>query len=376
MDSENRPILLIEFVATFKPDFEKLAKIKRLGIDCIQVNIPKSSPEEIEHTFHITTRTKWLYNNEEERTDYFQLPKSYPGGISEIDLEQRKLLEEGFRCRKARIGSLIRRIEIILRGEQYQSIAEAIKSEIRRVESNAKNAQWKLDTIRNESIKRGIEQHQERRNGLEEAKRSFQNYRRELEARYTSRKQEIEREDADLDGKIADVEFKLEGTYLGGEEVFKTVEDLQREIHGFDSRTEKAKEDQESEQRSFKEYRKELENEFSYQKGRIERETRELQHLIETIPGTIGSETDRIEEQIKAVGKEEGGLGGELEELRKRIDQEVESGEVEGNGWFAKEFRRLHDFEHAIKEYKSALEELGRVEEKIETKSRESGNRN
>ena len=46
---QNEPILLIEIVVTHKIDSEKLAKIKRLGIDTVQVTIPKDSLENIEN---------------------------------------------------------------------------------------------------------------------------------------------------------------------------------------------------------------------------------------------------------------------------------------------------------------------------------------
>ena len=48
---KNEPILLIEIVVTHKIDSEKLAKIKRLGIDTVQITIPKDSLENIENSF-------------------------------------------------------------------------------------------------------------------------------------------------------------------------------------------------------------------------------------------------------------------------------------------------------------------------------------
>ena len=44
-DNQSKPILLIELVVTHKLTEEKRLKIKRLGIDCIQITIPKDSPE-------------------------------------------------------------------------------------------------------------------------------------------------------------------------------------------------------------------------------------------------------------------------------------------------------------------------------------------
>ena len=51
-DKDETPILLIEIVATHKVDPEKIVKIKRLGIDTVQVKVPKDSPQEIENCFY------------------------------------------------------------------------------------------------------------------------------------------------------------------------------------------------------------------------------------------------------------------------------------------------------------------------------------
>ena len=46
-DEFDKPILFIEFVITHKPDTEKLNKLQRLGINTIQIIIPKLSEEEL-----------------------------------------------------------------------------------------------------------------------------------------------------------------------------------------------------------------------------------------------------------------------------------------------------------------------------------------
>ena len=93
---QNEPILLIEIVVTHKIDSEKLAKIKRLGIDTVQVTIPKDSLENIEKSFSLGQKIKWIHNNEQERTEYIYTPNSDTEGISQTDELQRKFFEESF----------------------------------------------------------------------------------------------------------------------------------------------------------------------------------------------------------------------------------------------------------------------------------------
>jgi hypothetical protein len=118
-DSNGKPILLIEVVATHKVSTEKKVKLKRLGIDSIQIAIPKDSPENIEKTFRITERTKWIYSHEQENTPYIPIPFSDSTAILSVDEDQRKLLEESFICRKAEINNLIRTIRRCLESKQY-----------------------------------------------------------------------------------------------------------------------------------------------------------------------------------------------------------------------------------------------------------------
>lgn len=136
-DNQSKPILLIELVATHKLTEEKKLKIKRLGIDCIQITIPKDSPEKIEKVFDRTDKTKWIYNYEQESREY--IPTTIPGGegVSFIDEDQRKLFEESFKCRVSQIGNLIRTIKRCLESEQYTESVSSFESEISRVERSA-----------------------------------------------------------------------------------------------------------------------------------------------------------------------------------------------------------------------------------------------
>jgi|WetSurMetagenome_2_1015567.scaffolds.fasta_scaffold20925_2 hypothetical protein len=135
-DAHKKPILLIEIVVTHKITEKKQLDLKRLGIDTIQITIPKDSPENIEQTLKSTERTKWVYNYEQDNTEYIPTPNQYSEGISPTDEDQRKLLEESVKCRTAQINNLIRTITRCLESEQFGRVARNIESEISRVEES------------------------------------------------------------------------------------------------------------------------------------------------------------------------------------------------------------------------------------------------
>jgi hypothetical protein len=183
-DKEDKPILLIELVVTHKITPKKQLDLKRLGIDTIQVTIPKDSQENIERTFTVTERTKWIYNYGQDITEYIPISNQHSEGILPIDEDQRKLLEESAKCRKAQINNLIRTITRCLESEQYTAIAGNIKSEISRVEGNTETYRESYDNKRENDnlyfedfrrkIRKGIDsRYRERRENLEKEQRQF-----------------------------------------------------------------------------------------------------------------------------------------------------------------------------------------------------------
>jgi len=161
-DANAKPILLIELIATHKLTEEKKLRLKRLGIDTIQITIPKDSPESIEHVFEKTNRTKWIYNYEQENAEYIPIPIPDSEGVSSIDEDQRKLFEESYKCRTAQIGNLIRTIKRCVESEQYRTIADDYRSEISRVARNSEAERADIERIRGdhklriEALREGI----------------------------------------------------------------------------------------------------------------------------------------------------------------------------------------------------------------------------
>ena len=149
-DANDRPTLLIELMATHKVDAEKLAKIRRLGIDTVEVAIPKDSPEAIEKVFTVTGDTEWLYN--QTQTDAYARGVHFPPGtgtgIPPAAEYQRAVYEAGetFTCRSFQLKDLIRGIGKCLESERYRSDARAIEEEAETVESETAAVEDRLES--------------------------------------------------------------------------------------------------------------------------------------------------------------------------------------------------------------------------------------
>ena len=158
-DDDGNPSLLIELVVTHKVSDEKKDKIRRLGINCVQVIIPKKDVLEIEKHLAKSSSYKWLYNEIEANTTYISVFGSDKEELPQTDEEQRRLLEESYTCRKSEISNLVRSIERSFRTESYKGVERHFRSEISRIENAT------------ESLKREYEQ--EERKLEQEARGSF-----------------------------------------------------------------------------------------------------------------------------------------------------------------------------------------------------------
>lgn len=208
-DITGEPILFIELVATHGINAEKLAKLKRIGIDTIQVSIPKDSPESIEKSFNTTERTKWIYNHVEERTQYIPISETNSKGISSIDEQQRILFDESFKCRQAQVNNLIRSITKCLESKQHRDIREGLELELSRVKNNTEEHLSRLDNIRAEHKNRVVKgfgcevnEFDKEMERFEGEKGDFEEYYRDLEKRYKSKKSDLEREEKNIDREI------------------------------------------------------------------------------------------------------------------------------------------------------------------------------
>lgn len=201
-NNKNEPILLIEIVATHKPNQDKLLKLMRLGINTISISIPSDSPEAIASIFNYTSRTKWIYNNDEATAQYVQSSNGDSERVPYIDEEQRKLFAESHKCRKAQINNLIRRIGKCLESQQYRSIKQNLESEISRVEGNTAELRTKLDEEEREYRFEADGRDAGTRQQIVEKTRSIENEARDLERRYSAKAREIEGQGELLSARI------------------------------------------------------------------------------------------------------------------------------------------------------------------------------
>lgn len=147
-DAEN-PILLIELSSTSSIHEERWANIRRLGIDAIQIKIPKGSPQEIEYAlYYITTYTQWLYNYEQESTPYLLVSDSVADGIPEFDGSS-TTFEESIKCRRNRISNLLRGLTKSLESESYRQAEERLRASLRSLsEDTARDSERLLELQR------------------------------------------------------------------------------------------------------------------------------------------------------------------------------------------------------------------------------------
>lgn len=183
-NSNGLPILFIELVATHKPDHEKLGKIKRLGVDTVTVKVPTESSEDIEECFKNTYNTKWFFNNEQERANYFQLPGSLAERISDVDEIQRRLFEETVLCRKNRIRNLVRAFNACLLTEQYRAIEKRIRDEVSTLDKHRierERIERKIDTETTNELSERRNKIKQRQDDLERVRKFFKRKEAELE---------------------------------------------------------------------------------------------------------------------------------------------------------------------------------------------------
>ena len=201
-DKDDKPILLLEFVVTHKPDRDKLNKLQRLGINTVQIIVPKLSETELEKEISKPSKVKWTYNEIESDTEYIPVSKGNSEGVPSIDDIQRKLFEESFACRRAQVENLIRTINRCLESQSYRGTEQLFEQEIQRIEKATREHQSRLDEIQ-EGIENEIySELGNRREEFDKRKEEFRKYSSSLEQRYNTKKSEIRAEEEHTDREI------------------------------------------------------------------------------------------------------------------------------------------------------------------------------
>ena len=232
-DKDNNPILFIELVATHKVTNEKIIKIKHLGVDTVQVSIPKGAPDEIEKALLTSSRTKWIYNYEQEQREYLPVSEGTSEEVLPIDEEQRKLFEETFACRQSEIRGLIRQFRKCLESEPYRNADHRIRAEIQKVEDATKRAEKKLAKLRSGAIRAAEKSIESGRTNFEIKRKKNQDYSFDLERRYHSKKAELE----ETENNLREEETNLESEYHSKREILIESRDrFDQEQNGIEQR--------------------------------------------------------------------------------------------------------------------------------------------
>ncbi len=205
-DLYNNPILFIELVATHKVDNEKKAKLRRLGINAIEIIIPRDAPSEIEAAFYNTKHIKWIYNHVAESTKYISIPVGNSKGIPPIDEQQKRFFAETYECRQAEVRNLIRSITRVLESKQFGEIAKRTGEELSRVKGNTEGHRTRLDGLREEYRNRAIkliepkeEEFKKEYDEFAQQQADFQHYSWELETRYFAKRSALNNEQISID---------------------------------------------------------------------------------------------------------------------------------------------------------------------------------
>lgn len=194
---DDNPTLLIELVATHRVGHEKLAKIQRLGLDVVEVIVPKDSPEAIEQVFTVTEATEWLHNTQQADayTNGIHFSFRNEQGIPPAAEFQRELLLQGetYQCRCFQLRDLIRGLRKCLATERYLNAERAVTGSLstvaqrraelkRRVEERRSSCYEKLERAGAGEVGR-----------IEEFIRKERSRYEDLERRYYTKKEELAR---------------------------------------------------------------------------------------------------------------------------------------------------------------------------------------
>lgn len=321
-NKDKQPILFIELVATHKITTEKKVKIKNIGVDTVQVSVAKDSRQAIEKSFYKTKRTKWVFNNEYERTPYLSPTGEIERTIQPADKDQQRLHEETLSCRTAEIGAIIRSINRFIQSDRYREIVGGIKEEIARVNSGIITASIQLrdrDAVLNT----------EARNTLKSTIDRISSEDRELDAAF----EELRRNEITYhkeEGVLDDHKRELRQVYREKENGIKQQEakfisGLEREEKDLIERVKNARRFRSDGRESAKVKRARMERDFETEKRSTdqaisieERSVLEIEQQLSSLSSRIAEE-ERVEND--SFDSVEGSEKALIEEFQRKIEE-------------------------------------------------------
>jgi len=365
-NSKDEPVLLIEIVVTHKLDDEKKVKLKRLGINTIQIIIPKDSEENIAKSLLTTNNTKWVYNYVQERTNYIQVSKGDREELSSIDELQRKFFAESAVCRTNQISNLIRSIKISLGTQQYRRIEQQFESELSRVKTNTKRNRERLD-----ELERGFEDevYSSIRDKEEEVEQGFRDFEQQqtafeenysgLERRYIKRREDITEEEANTDREI-----KLR--YRVG----NSEEDIRREF-GFEETRIDDEQKSINRQQSYLDIDLREESRFA---GDFEREEKNLEREFRELEDKERERFEKLSEAIQSKDGEyrklkaevENELGSEFERKYEQIVDRVNKRDVQSDDELSERIKSILEIRGLLDNYENEISTIEQYQKYLE----------
>ena len=187
---KNQPVLFVEIWETHKVDEKKLEKIRRFGIDTLEIKIPVGTEKQIENSF-LTSRGKcWLFNNTIEKTKYESIPDTSQKLIPEFDAQQRRISAKSFECKKGELNNAISDFKRYLGTKQFKLDRGKEISELERIKGLKTNEQRKWEKLQ-ERIRDKIDGRFE--NEIREIKTEEDRFT-DLERRYFAKRSQLEKE--------------------------------------------------------------------------------------------------------------------------------------------------------------------------------------
>ncbi len=365
------PILLIEIVATHKITEEKYVKIKRLGFDTVCVSIPKDSPENIKKALLTSQYTQWVYNYEQESATYVSIAETNGDGISSAKQNQSGVFNETISCREFQVSELIRRIRLCLEASEYRNTIEYVRSKISRAENLTEHLEEQRRKLQARIRAEVEEKYRTRREAIDREKKQFEReqeeFERDLQTRITK---EVGISESDLQQKIEDLEseesdadkrflqnkdafvnqignFRLQIATIDGEQntIGGKIKSAERYIYSLQSSVERVRRDILS-----------LPNDEENCRGAIAKNSK----IITEIGINLAAEEERTGELRKEIDDRIRGIRKEIEETigneERAIVNTVETRDFSGDSYFAKICKRTSDDLRLYKDW-SSLEE-------------------
>lgn len=318
-NKEGKPILFVEFIVTHKIKQDKFLKLARIGIDTLQIIIPRKSESEIEKALQSSSTYKWVYNEKEANTEYISVSRTNSEELSQINDNERIFFEEDFNCRQAEINQLIRSIKRSLQSEQYRNVEYYLNQQIQEVERNTEAAEQRLGDLEESNRRDALA-----RNSIEEDQEDTQY--RDLEARYIGKKEEF-------DGL-----FKSYSTEKReGEEIRILIANEEREISDIEKRIRNIDD----------EVRKSIERDIRNSRDRISKIGKEQDGLGNIVYEEFRERIEFAESEIERIRRE-------TEDCEKSISEKFYRDLKFNNEELPKELRALFQEQRLFNDYKDA----------------------